>query len=388
MVNKISNPPPPGVSAEEHAKLLGKVQRVLDMFQVDDLDDILEAKEVDDNEGPEVEDVEVVPDGKEIYNGVDESESELPLDEEECRKVIELKKKLGDASAVLADDIHDLPPECEQFQEEMGVEEVGNMEELEDVEELASAEDINEPLVTRITKHDDNKHRRVDKESVVLRRTDENVNLPPPPPPGLFDDIRQESEIDLSSNTDDLLQHESENLRNLDEDIEMHVNELKGEEDDLEAEIEKVGVLNEMLEAQSNKLGSIRKSLASHSAQASNKQQVVDEHYKTIEELQSEKVHQLKIMREEAEAQEKEAVEFGNKLSSIAEMKKQEKEMKLAETNVPDDLIDDVEEMAEEEPEWNDSETEMVDKSKYNIYPLKKVINVKKIKNIWVSFKI
>merc|ERR1711963_817321 len=193
MVNKISNPPPPGVSAEEHAKLLEKVQRVLDMFQVDDLDDILEAKEVDDNEGPEVEDVEVVPDGKEINNGLDESESELPLDEEECRKVIELKKKLGDASAVLADDIHDLPAECEQFQEEMGVEEVSNMEELEDVEELASAEDINEPLVTRITKHDDNKHRRVDKESVVLRPTDENVNLPPPPPPGLFDDIRQES---------------------------------------------------------------------------------------------------------------------------------------------------------------------------------------------------
>ena len=160
-------------------------------------------------------------------------------------------------------------------------------------------------------------------------------------------------------------------LGEIDAELEDSIFNLEKEEDDVDAEMERVELLKEMFGEEKNKLDTIRGSINSHENKLTSKQSGVDELYKKIEGLQKEKADELKKIEANAEVEAQKALSYANRVRS------QHNSGSSQNTNI-------LAPIAPISKQTSNTGQDVIDKSKYNIFPLKKIRNMKKIVNMWV----
>jgi len=166
----------------------------------------------------------------------------------------------------------------------------------------------------------------------------------------------------------------STEIHSLDKLLEKLLNGVKKKKDFYENEKRVTVALAKMLKAQSKKINLIQRALSKHSDNAVRAHKEIQELFNRIRELQVEKIENLDKLRSMAENKENEALELihnsqsqsNTELESVSEFVDENKNLELV---GPD---------GEEE----DSELEEIDSSKYNVFPLKKILSMKRIKSI------
>ena len=167
----------------------------------------------------------------------------------------------------------------------------------------------------------------------------------------------------------------STEIHSLDKLLEKLLKEVKKKKDDYETEKRATVALAKLLKAQSKKLKLIQQTLSKHSDNAVTAHKEIAKLFDRIRELQVEKIESLDKLRSMAENKENEELELIRNSKSQSELESSEFE---EEENKNLDLL-----RFDEEEE--DESREKIDSSKYNIYPLKKILSMKKIKSIVVD---
>ena len=169
----------------------------------------------------------------------------------------------------------------------------------------------------------------------------------------------------------------STEIHSLDKLLEKLLNGVKKKKDFYENEKRVTVALAKMLKAQSKKINLIQRALSRHSDNAVRAHKEIQELFNRIRELLVEKIENLDKLRSMAENKENEALELihnsqsqsNTELESVSEFVDENKNLELV---GPDE-------------EEEDSELEEIDSSKYNVFPLKKILSMKRIKSIVVN---
>jgi len=164
----------------------------------------------------------------------------------------------------------------------------------------------------------------------------------------------------------------STEIHSLDKLLEKLLSEVKKKKDDYETEKRATVALAKLLKAQSKKLKLIQQTLSKHSDNAVTAHKEIAKLFDRIRELQVEKIESLDKLRSMAENKENEELELIRNSKSQSELDSSEFE---EEENKNLDLLH----FSEEE---EDESRKKIDSSKYNVYPLKKILSMKKIKSI------
>ena len=157
-----------------------------------------------------------------------------------------------------------------------------------------------------------------------------------------------------------------------------------------------ITALMKMMKAEMKKLRSIKAVLADHEEKHGLLHGDLNDILDQIKDLQMKKIKHLQMLRDAAEQRETDAVHIINSAEKEQELEPWENplvdvdtEMKIE--GVPDDeeptglkYENEVEE-EEEEPLGVEGTHKEIDSSKYDIFPLKKILSMKKIKSITVS---
>ena len=167
----------------------------------------------------------------------------------------------------------------------------------------------------------------------------------------------------------------STEIHSLDKLLEKLLSEVKKKKDDYETEKRATVALAKLLKAQSKKLKLIQQTLSKHSDNAVTAHKEIAKLFDRIRELQVEKIESLDKLRSMAENKENEELELIRNSKSQSELDSSEFE---EEENKNLDLL-----RFDEEEE--DESRKKIDSSKYNVYPLKKILSMKKIKSIVVD---
>ena len=165
----------------------------------------------------------------------------------------------------------------------------------------------------------------------------------------------------------------STEIHSLDKLLEKLLNEVKNKKDEYETEKQATVALAKLLKAQSKKLKLIQQSLSKHSDYAVSAHKEIAKLFDKIRELQVEKIANLDKLRSMAENKENEELELIRNSKSQSELEIEEEENKNLE------LL-----RASGEKEVDESR-DQIDSSKYNVFPLKKILSMKKIKSILVN---
>ena len=168
----------------------------------------------------------------------------------------------------------------------------------------------------------------------------------------------------------------STEIHSLDKLLEQLLAKVKQKKDYYETEKKNTVALAKLLKAQSKKLKVIQESLSQHSDNAVTAHKEIAQLFDRIRELQVEKIESLDKLRSMAENKENEELELIRNSKSQSELEFEEEENKNLE------LLHSDEEEGEE-----DESRERIDSSKYNVFPLKKILSMKKIKSIVVDIK-
>jgi len=164
----------------------------------------------------------------------------------------------------------------------------------------------------------------------------------------------------------------STEIHSLDKLLEKLLNEVKKKKDEYETEKRATVALAKLLKAQSKKLKLIQQSLSKHSDNAVSSHKEIAKLFDKIRELQVEKIENLDKLRSMAENKENEELELIRNSKSQSGLDSSEFE----EGNKNLELLKDSGEMEVDES------MEQIDSSKYNVFPLKKILSMKKIKSI------
>ena len=167
----------------------------------------------------------------------------------------------------------------------------------------------------------------------------------------------------------------STEIHSLDKLLEKLLNEVKKKKDEYETEKRATVALAKLLKAQSKKLKLIQQSLSKHSDNAVSSHKEIAKLFDKIRELQVEKIENLDKLRSMAENKENEELELIRNSKSQSGLDSSEFE----EGNKNLELLKDSGEMEVDES------MEQIDSSKYNVFPLKKILSMKKIKSIMVN---
>jgi len=164
----------------------------------------------------------------------------------------------------------------------------------------------------------------------------------------------------------------STEIHSLDKLLEKLLNEVKKKKDEYETEKRATVALAKLLKAQSKKLKLIQQSLSKHSDYAVSAHKEIAKLFDKIRELQVEKIENLDKLRSMAENKENEELELIRNSKSqsgldSSEFEEENKNLELLRAS-------DVKEL--------DGSKDQIDSSKYNVFPLKKIISMKKIKSI------
>jgi len=184
----------------------------------------------------------------------------------------------------------------------------------------------------------------------------------------------EENEIgDRIGNSEDMkFNLMSTEIHSLDKLLEKLLNEVKKKKDEYETEKRATVALAKLLKAQSKKLKLIQQSLSKHSDNAVSSHKEIAKLFDKIRELQVEKIENLDKLRSMAENKENEELELIRNSKSQSGLDSSEFE----EGNKNLELLKDSGEMEVDES------MEQIDSSKYNVFPLKKILSMKKIKSI------
>ena len=169
----------------------------------------------------------------------------------------------------------------------------------------------------------------------------------------------------------------STEIHSLDKLLEQLLTKVKQKKDYYETEKKNTVALAKLLKAQSKKLKVIQDSLSQHSDNAVTAHKEIAQLFDRIRELQVEKIESLDKLRSMAENKENEELELIRNSKSQSELEFEEEE-----ENKNLELLH-----SDEEEEEEDESRERIDSSKYNVFPLKKILSMKKIKSIVVDIR-
>ena len=167
----------------------------------------------------------------------------------------------------------------------------------------------------------------------------------------------------------------STEIHSLDKLLEQLLAKVKYKKDYYETEKKNTVALAKLLKAQSKKLKVIQESLSQHSNNAVTAHKEIAQLFDRIRELQVEKIESLDKLRSMAENKENEELELIRNSKSQSELEFEEEENKNLEL------------LRSDEEEKEDESRERIDSSKYNVFPLKKILSMKKIKSIVVDMR-
>ena len=169
----------------------------------------------------------------------------------------------------------------------------------------------------------------------------------------------------------------STEIHSLDKLLDKLLNEVKMKKDDYEAEKRATVALAKLLKAQSEKLKLIQQALSKHSDQAVTTHKEIEKLFDRIRELQVEKIENLDKLRSMAENKENEELELIRKSKSQTDLGSSE----YKEENKNLDLLNGLDD------EEEDESRKQIDSGKYDVFPLNKILSMKKIKSIVVDIK-
>ena len=198
--------------------------------------------------------------------------------------------------------------------------------------------------------------------------TEDSSNRDVAPPPGWSGNVNgPKNDDDMKFNL------MSTEIHSLDKLLEQLLAKVKQKKDYYETEKKNTVALAKLLKAQSKKLKVIQDSLSQHSDNAVTAHKEIAQLFDRIRELQMEKIESLDKLRSMAENKENEELELIRNSKSQSELEFEEEENKNLEL------------LRSDEDEGEDESRERIDSSKYNVFPLKKILSMKKIKSIVVD---
>ena len=200
-------------------------------------------------------------------------------------------------------------------------------------------------------------------------------------------DDETQSELGLNTGSDyqddnEMLARQNHLINVMDADIEAILLQIATNSQLLSKERDLIIGLSKMLTATMEKVRSIKLVMMEHMKKAGVFKEVIDSLYTKLKDVQANKIKYLQKLKAAVDSQQSEAVALINRAETEAVNL-------LQKFNIPSlPSVDNVE-MDDTSLETTNLETESslkeIDSSKYDVYPLKKIVNVKGVKSLTVS---